>query len=56
MSIYVAGDFHSSMDIKKVSNKNWPESRELTEDDFLIQLGDLRLVWSNIGCKNDKQI
>lgn len=55
MSIYVTGDFHGSMDIKKISSKNWSEGRKLTSDDFLIQLGDFGLIWDKIGCKKDKQ-
>jgi hypothetical protein len=45
---FVVGDFHGDLDIRKVSNKNWPEQKELTKDDVLIQLGDFGLVWSSV--------
>lgn len=45
--IYVTGDFHGSLDIKKITNKNWPEQKELTKNDVLIQLGDFGLIWGN---------
>ena len=45
MGVFVCGDFHGSMDIRKVNTKNWPEGKELTKEDYLIQLGDFGLLW-----------
>ena len=38
--IYLTGDTHGEIDIKKLSFQNWKESRELTRNDYLIILGD----------------
>jgi len=43
--IYVTGDLHGPLDIGKLSFKNWPASRKLTRDDYLIVCGDAGLVW-----------
>jgi predicted phosphodiesterase len=41
--IFITGDTHG--DFKKISYRNWPESRELTRNDILIVTGDFGLVW-----------
>ncbi len=38
--IYVTGDTHGEVDICKLSRRNWPEEKMLTENDFLVILGD----------------
>lgn len=38
--IYLTGDTHGEIDVKKLSFHNWKESRELTRNDYLIILGD----------------
>ena len=38
--IYVTGDTHGEIDIGKLSNKNFPDGKNLTENDYLIILGD----------------
>lgn len=43
MSIYITGDTHGDIDIGKLSFENWPESRTLTRDDYLIICGDFGL-------------
>ena len=44
--LFVAGDLHGSLDIKKLTSKNWKEQRKLTEEDVLVQLGDFGNIWS----------
>lgn len=46
MRTFVCGDFHGGLDIRKISGKNWKESRDFSRDDVLIQLGDFGLVWN----------
>ena len=43
MGIYITGDLHGEIDIKKLSFNNWPESRDLTREDVLIITGDFGL-------------
>lgn len=43
--IYLTGDIHGQIDIDKLSKKNWKEQDDLTRKDYLIQLGDLGLLW-----------
>lgn len=38
--IYITGDTHGEVDICKLSRRNWPEEKTLTEKDFLVILGD----------------
>jgi predicted phosphodiesterase len=44
--IYVCGDTHGHIDQRKLTTKNWHESKQLTKDDYLIILGDAGLVWN----------
>lgn len=48
MSIWITGDTHMPIDVKKITSKYWPEGKELTKNDYLIVCGDFGLVWSNI--------
>lgn len=45
MKVFVCGDTHCPIDMYKLGKHVWPEKRELTEDDILIQLGDFGVVW-----------
>jgi len=45
--VYATGDTHIDLDVKKLSFKNWPESRKLTKNDYLIVCGDFGLIWAN---------
>lgn len=38
--IYITGDIHGSIDISKILTINWPESQNLTRNDYLIICGD----------------
>ena len=43
--IYVTGDTHIPIDIKRLNTKNFPEQKEMTKDDFVIICGDFGGVW-----------
>lgn len=43
--IYLTGDTHIPVDIKKLNTKNFPEQKNLSRDDFVIVLGDFGLLW-----------
>lgn len=45
--IYVTGDTHTPIDIKKLATKNFPEQKLLSKEDYLIILGDYGGVWDN---------
>jgi len=46
--IFLAGDFHGEIDMKDtLRNRNFPQQKELTKDDYLIQLGDFGLIWDD---------
>lgn len=49
--VYVTGDTHGSIDIKKLTTKKFPQQNSMTKDDFLIVCGDFGCVWDN--SKND---
>lgn len=50
--IYLTGDIHGDLSIRKLGAKSWPEGRELTREDYVIILGDFGLVWD--GSDNDE--
>lgn len=43
MSIFITGDIHGSIDIDKISYRNWPGSKSLTRKDYLLICGDFGL-------------
>ena len=45
--IYVTGDTHIPIDIRKLSTRNFPAQKELTKSDFVIICGDFGGVWNN---------
>ena len=45
--IYITGDTHIPVDIKKLNAKKFPEQRELSENDYVIICGDFGGVWEN---------
>jgi len=47
--IFTCGDLHGEMNISKLNTTFWPEQKELTENDFLIQAGDFGIIWKNPG-------
>ena len=50
--IYITGDTHGEIDIKKLGTKRFPQQSELTKDDYLIVCGDFGLVWD--GSRTEK--
>ena len=44
--IFVTGDTHGGLDVRKLESKRFKEGKELTKDDYLIVLGDFG-VWKN---------
>ena len=45
--IFLTGDTHNTVDIKKLNMKNLPEQKELNKGDHLIILGDFGFPWHN---------
>ena len=45
--IYLTGDVHGQLDIDKLTRKQFPQQDVLTRGDYLIQLGDLGLLWQH---------
>jgi predicted phosphodiesterase len=45
--IYITGDTHGCIDIKKLNMKNFPQQKNLTKDDYVIICGDFGMVWNN---------
>jgi len=51
--IFVTGDTHIPLDIKKLTSKYFPLGNTLTKDDYVIVLGDFGLIWNFI--QSDKE-
>lgn len=51
--IFITGDVHHSIDIKKLSTKKFVDQKDLTKDDYLIILGDFGIPWSYPESKED---
>ena len=45
MAIYITGDIHGDMSVRKLGRRNFEEGRGLARDDYVIILGDFGLVW-----------
>lgn len=54
MSVFVCGDTHGSIDINKLTTKEWSEQKKLTKDDLLIILGDYGGFWANERTKEEQ--
>ena len=52
MAVYLTGDIHGDMSIRRLARDSFPEGRQLTRDDYVIVLGDFGLVWD--GSKSDE--
>lgn len=52
--IYITGDVHNTIDIKKFNMKNFPEQKNLTKNDYVIILGDFGFPWYNPENKEDE--
>lgn len=42
--IYITGDTHCSIDIRKLNIKNFPEQRNMTKSDYVIIAGDFGVI------------
>lgn len=56
MRNFVCGDTHIPHDYFKLYNRNWPEQRGLTKDDYLIILGDFGLCWLGLPDNEERYI
>jgi len=52
--IYITGDTHGELDMKKLSTKNWLIGAKLKKTDYLIITGDFGLLWSNNEDANER--
>ena len=52
--VYVVGDIHGELEIYKINNRNFPEQKQMTKNDYLVILGDFGLVWN--GSKREEKI
>ena len=52
--IFVTGDTHRLMDIKKIDEESFPEQKMLSRDDYLIIAGDFGGVWT--GTETDADV
>jgi len=43
--IYITGDTHIPIDIRKLSSANFPKQKELTKSDYVIVCGDFGGIW-----------
>jgi len=43
--VFLTGDVHGEHDIKKLSSREWLESKNLSGEDYLIVLGDFGFIW-----------
>lgn len=43
--IFITGDVHNSIDVTKLSTKNFPEQKELNREDIVIVAGDFGFPW-----------
>ena len=50
--IYITGDTHIPIDIKKLNTKNFSEQKTLTKEDYVIICGDFGGVWNG---KNEEK-
>lgn len=52
MTVFITGDTHCPIDIKKLNSKNFPQGKNLTKDDYVIICGDFGGVWD--GKRSDE--
>ena len=45
--IYITGDTHGEIDMRKLGTKNWMLGTKLKKTDFVIITGDFGLLWKN---------
>ena len=52
--IYITGDVHGKIDIKKLAPTNFPEGKNLCIDDDVLVAGDFGCIWD--GDKHDRKL
>lgn len=45
--IYITGDIHGGLDIRKLSSRRFKDQHRMSKDDYLIICGDFGLVWDD---------
>ncbi|WP_235811104.1 metallophosphoesterase [Syntrophomonas wolfei] len=45
--LYVTGDTHGELDIRKLNTTNFPEQYSMTKEDYVAIMGDFGLVWND---------
>ena len=45
--LFITGDTHGDIDIKKLTTKQFPLQKQLKKTDYLIICGDFGAVWDN---------
>jgi hypothetical protein len=50
--LFITGDTHGSFE--RLSFANWPESRSLCRNDYIIVAGDFGLIFNNIQTKDER--
>jgi len=54
--IFICGDTHGMpIDTEKLNAKNFPEQKQLTPEDVVIQLGDFGWVWYPVGTNKEQE-
>ena len=51
--IFLTGDTHGEIDIKKLTSKCFPEGNQLDKNDYVIILGDFGFIWNNVPDKQE---
>jgi len=52
--IFVCGDTHGELELRKLNTENFKEGKNLTKNDYVIVLGDFGLLWKNSPDKEEK--
>lgn len=45
--LYITGDVHGGIDIRKLNTKNFPEQKNMTKNDYVIITGDFGVIWDD---------
>lgn len=51
--IYITGDTHIPIDIKKLNTHNFPEQKQMTKNDYVIISGDFGGIWKKDSKEDD---
>ena len=56
MAIYIVGDIHGGAEQKKLYSKYFPNYKDCTKEDVIIQLGDFGYIWDIDKTKRETRI